>query len=436
MSAAVIGILMFVIMTVMILVGIPLAISMLGCAAVGLLLIGGPQVLFTQLTSGIMSISASYNFAVIPLFMVMGTLCAKTGIAEGAFNAARKWLGGKKGGLLDTVVVANMIFGACSGSSSAGNVVFSRIAYPELKRQGYDRGLSLSTIAGTGTLSVLIPPSMPIITFCLITNVSVGAALMTGLATGIFFAIIVIIMLHIYLRIFPNKVPPRDETKVPVKEKIASLKLLVPILLLFALIVGGSFLGWFPATTGGAIAFVVVFIYAVCKRMPFKEIMSGIWDGLQSFGNIYLIIIAGQMFGRLVTMSGLADTMASAIAQSNFPPFAVFTLVVVFYLFCGMFMDCLSIIIITVPIVFPALVALGYEPLILVMLLVFAMEVAGLTPPVGISVFHVANCTQESPAFIFKNIVKFFVLDIAIVLLLALIPDIILWLPRLLGYTV
>ena len=140
------------------------------------------------------------------------------------------------------------------------------------------------------------------------------------------------------------------------------------------------------------------------------------------------------MFGRVISMSGLAATIANLIGRIHVAPFFIFLLVVAFYTFCGMFMDCLSIIIITVPIVYPILTGLGYHPLILVMLLVFTMEVANLTPPVGLSVFYVANCTHESPSFIFKNVVKFFVLDIAIILLLALFPDLVLWLPRLLGY--
>lgn len=434
MSPEMIGILMFLAMTVMILAGIPLGISMFSCAAVGFYLIGGAQVMLSQLTNGVMSLAASYNFAVVPLFMVMGQLAGETGIAEGAFLAAKKWLGRSKGGLLDAVVVANMVFGACSGVTAAGNVVFSRIALPELDKQGYDRGLALGTITCAGTLSVLIPPSMPIITFCLLTSVSVGAALMTGLATGIIFAIVMIAVLHVYTAIKPSKIPPPDTTKVPVKEKIGTLKLLLPIVLLFAVIVGGSFMGWFPATVGGAVAVVVVLIYAVVKRMPAKTILKTIWTGLQSFGNIYLIVISGQMFGRLVALSGLAGTIADWISNVGLAPYAVFCLVVAFYLFCGMFMDCMSIIIITVPIVFPVLTGLGYHELLLVMLLVFSMEVANLTPPVGLAVFHVANCTGESTSFIFKNVTKFFIMDLAIILVLALVPDVLLWLPRLMGY--
>lgn len=434
MSDAMVGVLMFAMMTVLILIGIPLAVSMLLSSAVGFFMIGGWTMLETQFTSGLFSTCANYSFAVIPLFMVMGALCSDTGIGEGTFTAAKKWLGNLRGGLLDAVVIANMIFGACSGVSAAGNIVFSRIALPELDRYGYDRGLSLGTITCAGSLSVLIPPSMPILVFSLMTGVSVANALVAGISTGLVFAALMLIVVNVIMFLQPRKVPPRNTEKVPLREKLATLKLLLPILALFALVVGGSFAGWFPATVGGAVAMVAVLIYAICIRMPFRKIWHSIWDGLHGFGNIYLIVISGTMFGRVIALSGLAQTVAEFIASLHVAPFVVFLMVILFYMFCGCFMDCLSIIIITVPVVYPVLTGLGYDPIVLVMLLVFAMEISNLTPPVGLAVFYVANAVNESPAFIFKNVVVYFLMDLLFVLLFALFPDIIMWLPKLLGY--
>ena len=434
MSGAGICAICFLVMTILILLGCPLAISMLLCSIAGFWFISGDVMAMKQMTSGITALGANYNFAVIPFFMIMGQLAGATGIAEGAFQSCKKWLSFIRGGLLDTVIISNMVFGACSGMSSAANVVFSRIALPEMEKEGYDRGLSIGTIAGAGSLSVLIPPSMPVLTFCLITNVSIGAALMLGLVTGILFAIIYILFVKVYIRIRPNTVPPKSNEKVPMREKVQSLKLLIPIILLFALIVGGSFVGWFPATVGGAVAAVVVMIYALIKKTPPKKIFRVVWEGVRSFGNMYMIIIAGQMFGRLVALSGLASAIAKFIAGTGLPAFAIFCLIVLFYLFCGMFMDCLSIIIITVPIVFPVMTSMGYHELILVMLLIFAMEIANLTPPVGVGVFYVADATKESPAFVFKSVTKFFLLDLGIILFIAAVPQSVMWFVHLMGY--
>ena len=206
----------------------------------------------TQLTNALFSLSHSYGFAVIPLFMMLGTLASVTGMAEGTFTAAKKWVGGVRGGLLHAVVLANMVFGACSGMSVAGNIVFSRLALPELKKANYDETLSIGTITSAGSLSVLIPPSVPIIAFCLLANVSIGQALMTGVSDGH----------HVrHLDHGPDlghRARAAEQDASPVKEKIGllarvkTLYLLLPIAALFALIVGGSFAGWFPSTVAGA----------------------------------------------------------------------------------------------------------------------------------------------------------------------------------------
>lgn len=434
MSPTAICLLVFLLMTAMILMGLPLSVSMLFCSFLGFTLVSGVDLAMTQFTNALFSLAHSYNFAVIPLFMVVGTLASVSGMAEGTFIAAKKWLGGVRGGLLHTVVVANMIFGACSGMSSAGNIVFSKIALPELKKAGYNDTLSVGTITCAGSLSVLIPPSIPIISFSLLAGVSIGQALIVGISTGIVFAILMMLMIVVIGFIKPGYIPPRETVKVPVAEKLKTLTLLLPIVALFALIVGGSFLGWFPATVGGAVAVVAILIYCLCRRLPLKNIFQGVMEGVASFANVYLIIIAGQFFSRFVTVTGLADTLSRGIASANLAPYLVFCLVFVFYLFCGCFMDCLSIIVITVPVVFPVLTAVGFHELVLVMLLVFAMEIAALTPPVGLGVFYVANATKMSTTQVFKGVTPFFIMDVVLVLIIAAFPNLILWLPKLMGF--
>lgn len=434
MNPTLVCILVFLLMTAMILIGVPLSISMLSCALLGFTIVSGFNLAVTQFTNSLFSLSHSYNFAVIPLFMVVGTLASVSGMAEGTFAAAKKWLGRVRGGLLHSVVLANMIFGACSGMSSAGNIVFSKIALPELRKANYDETLSVGTITCAGSLSVLIPPSVPIISFSLLAGVSIGKALVVGISTGIVFAILMMLMIVVIGIIQPHKIPPKETEKVPMKEKLKTLTLLLPIFALFALIVGGSFLGWFPATVGGAVAVVAILLYCFAKRLPLKGIFQGIMEGTSSFANVYLIIVGGQFFSRFVTVTGLADSISRGIASVNMPPYLVFCLVFVFYLFCGCFMDCLSIIVITVPVVFPVLTALGFHELVLVMLLVFSMEIAALTPPVGLGVFYVANATKMPVSQVFRGVAPFFVMDVVLVLIIAAVPDLILWLPRLLGY--
>ena len=201
----IIGLVVFAVMILCVLIGIPIFVAMLAASAVGFWLIGGPNMMITQFTTAPFSLGANYTYAVLPLFMLVGSLAGVTGIAQGAFDAMHKWLGRVRGGLLYTVVCANALFGACSGISVAGNVVFGKLAVPELERMGYDKNLSYGTVTGAGVLSSLIPPSIPIIMWCLITNMSIGNTLMYGLSAGILMVVILCLFIFVYSLISPKK---------------------------------------------------------------------------------------------------------------------------------------------------------------------------------------------------------------------------------------
>ncbi len=434
---AIVGLIAFLVMMVMIFCGIPVFVSMLVAAFGGFMVLygGNPVMMVTKFTTAPFELGANYNYAVLPMFMLVGALAGETGIANGAFSAMKSWLGRVKGGLLYTVVAANAVFGACSGSSVAGNIVFGKLAMPELKEAGYDESYSMGCIAASGALSTLIPPSMAIIMYCLISPItmSVGTALMGGVIPGIVTAICLCITIRIIGRIKPGAIPPGGGPKVSIVEKLKSLRLLIPILCLFGLIIGGTFAGLFTATVGGAVGAVAVCIYALVKRLPLKQIAHSIWEAATMEAGIFPIIIAGQIFGSFISATHLADTLANIIAGVNAPAFVIFMLVIALYIFCGCVMDIVSIIIITVPVVFPVLTAVGYSPYVLVICLCFMCEIAGLTPPIGMNVFATANALRVNPSQIFKGVVPYFICEFAVVILIALFPQIVLWLPSLLG---
>ena len=433
-ETAIIGIIIFVIMIALVLLGIPIFIAMLGCSFLGFYLIGGMPMVTAQFTQAPFTLGANYTYAVLPLFMLVGTLAGETGIAQGAFDAMNKWLGRIKGGLLYVSVGANAVFGACSGISVAGNVVFGKIAMPELEKKNYNRTLSLGTIVGAGSLSSLIPPSVPIIIFCLLTNLSIGTTLMYGLSLGIIMIILLCIMIKIYTLIFPKSVPGKDsQEKVSMKEKFKSLRYLIPFVLVFALIVGGSLSGLFPSTVAGAVAAIALIIYALIKRVPVKRLAHCIWDAAVMNAGIFPIIIAGSIFSRFITLTRLADGVANAIANAHLPAFGVFCLVVLFYIICGCVMDIASTIIITVPIVFPLLTGLGYNPFIVCVLLVMLCDCAGMTPPVGMNVFAVSNALRIKTSEIFKGVWPFFFVDLIAIFVMALFPQLVEFLPKLMG---
>ncbi len=434
---AIVGIVIFLVMMAMIFAGVPVFVSMLTCAMIGFLVLqkGDPTLMLSKFKTAPFDLAANYNYAVLPMFMLVGSLAGETGIANGAFTAMRAWLGRVKGGLLFVVVASNAVFGACSGSSIAGNIVFGKLSMPELEAAGYDRKYSLGCIAASGALSTLIPPSMAIIMYCLISPITmnVGTALMAGIIPGLITAIGLCATVRIIGIAKPGTIPPGGGEKVPAIEKIKSLRLLIPIILLFGLIIGGTFAGWFTATVGGAIGAMAVCIYALCKRMSIKNVAHCIWEAATMEAGIFPIIIGGQLFGSFIAATGLASSLAKMIAAVNAPRFFIFMLVIVLYIFCGCVMDIVSIIIITVPVVFPVLNAVGYSPYVLVIALCFMCEIAGLTPPIGMNVFATANALRVNPSEIFKGVIPYFVCEFGIVILIALFPDIVLFLPRLLG---
>ena len=430
MTTTTIGIIMFLVMVGLILVGVPIFASMLSCSIVGFYLIGGPTMVFAQITTAPFTLGANYSYAVLPLFMLVGSLAGVTGIAQGAFDAMFKLLGRVKGGLLFTVVGANAAFGACSGISVAGNVVFGKIAMPELERYGYDRHLSLGCITGAGVLSSLIPPSISIIMWCLVTDVSIGTALMYGLSLGILMIVLLCVVIKIYITIFPNKAPStKGMPKVPILEKLKALTGLLPIVMVFVLIIGGTMTGLFSSTVAGAVAAVALIIYALIKRSPVKEIWNCIWDGAVMNAGMFPIIIAGTIFSRFVALTRLADGVAKAISNLNVPAFVVFLIVVLFYLGCGCVMDIPSTIIITVPIVFPLLTGLGFNPYVITVLLVMMCDVAGMTPPIGMNVFAVSNSLRIKPMEIFRGCVLFFCIDLLAVIIMGAFPAIVEFIP-------
>ena len=437
MPAWLIGLIVFGIMMVMVFAGIPIFVSMLTCAFFGFVaLYGGDMKMALNIfTTYPFDLGANYNYAVLPMFMLVGALAGETGIAEGAFKSVHAFLGRVKGGLLFTVVGANALFGACSGSSVAGNIVFGRLAMPELEKAGYSRKYSLGCVAASGALSTLIPPSMGIIMFCLVAPVtmSVGTALMGGIIPGIITAVALCVTVRIIGLVKPGSIPPGGGPKIPVSEKMKSLRLLIPILCLFGLIIGGTFAGWFTATVGGAVGAVAVCIYALCKKMPLKQLGACMVDAAVMVAGIFPIIVGGQIFSKFISDTGLADYLSAAIASVHAPRFIIFLLVILLYVFCGCVMDIMSIIIITVPVVFPILTGMGYSPYALVIALCFVAEIAGLTPPIGMNVFATANALRINPSDIFKGVVPYFICEIGLVLLIGLFPQIVTFLPTLMG---
>lgn len=405
MSSVMIGVIGFLIMLVMMFLGFPIFVSMIGAAVFGFWMLTGPSMAIQQLTMGPFTMACNYSMVAMPMFLVLGVIAGEVGIGEGICGCLSKWMGRRKGGLLNATVVANCIFGACSGVPGAGNAVFVKCFTPELEKRGYERGNALAIITASGILSALIPPSLAIINFCILADLSMSYTLMCGLTGGIITTLVLIAMIKLMGIVNPEVMPQNDEgEKVPFIEKLKSLKLLLPVLLLFAAIIGGTSLGWFTATTGGAVGCLVVIVYAIFKRVPVRRLLNYIWDAVKMTGKMYPMIVAGSFFGRFIALSRLPQIFTDWIVQMDISRFWLFTMVVILYIICGCLMDVMSIIIITIPVVFPMLVAMGFSGPCLCIVLVLMTGIAGATPPVGNGVFMLASVADCEPYMIFKRV--------------------------------
>ncbi len=432
MTPAMIGILAFIAMIVLILLRFPVYLSMAICSLVGMMLIVSPSMVDTQFTTAPFITAASYSFALLPLFGFMGVLTEASGIAEGTFQSANAWLGNTRGGLLSSVIVANTVFGACSGTATSGSIIFSRMAMPSLDKYGYERSNALACICTSSALASLIPPSAAILVTCMLCELSIARGLMCGVGAGLLTTILLLLYVQIISRLPNSKmVPSATGEKVPMKEKIKSLRLLIPVVALFCIIIIGAATGFFSATVGGAVGSFAVVIYALVKRIPLRKIFKAAVDAIEINSNVFPLMLAGTLFGRLITLTKLPDVAIDWISSIHAPMIVIFTVVVIFYIICGCVMDIMSCIFITVPIIFPIMTSLGFDGYAMMICLVILINLGGITPPIGMGCFITANAVNVNPAVIFKGIWPYCIITVITAYIVAFFPQIISFLPDL-----
>jgi C4-dicarboxylate transporter DctM subunit len=383
-----------------------------------------------QFASGPYHITSSYTFAVVPLFVLMSTLAVNCGIAQNAYDAARKWLGGFRGGLLMVTVGAAGIFGAACGSSIATSAVFAKMALPELKKYKYDRSLSMGCIAAGGTLDALVPPNVGTVIVCILVEASIGKALVGGVIPGIIYALFLITTIQVIGYFRPTAVPKLD-IAIPWKEKFSSLALILPVLFIVLLIIGGMYLGVFPPTVAGAIGSAGVLIIAIIRRVGIRAIGDAFYEAILLNAQLFPLIISGFLFARFMAISGLPKMLLQVVIDAHLPPLMVMLCVIIFYLFIGCVLEFMSMAVVTLPIVYPLLLGVGFDPIASVIIIVFLSEVALLTPPIGMSAFMVAGVAKVSPEVVFRGILPYFITCLVLLWLMVLFPQIVTWLPNL-----
>jgi tripartite ATP-independent transporter DctM subunit len=374
--------------------------------------------------------SISYTLSVLPMFILIGFLAFHAGLTEKLFDAATKWLGWVPGGLAVATVMAATGFAAVSGASTATAAVFSRVAVPDMLKAGYDKRLAAGVVAAGGTLATLIPPSAILVIYAIIVEESVGRLLIAGFLPGIVSALVYGALIVTMAKINPSLGRPiRGFTWT---QRWKSVPGTFPIIAVVVIIFSAMYFGWATPTEAGALGAFVVFVLALVHGMRWNGLREALLESAKLTVMIFSIIWGVLIFVRFLGFAGLPEAFAMWVVSLDVPPIMVMICILLFYVVLGMFMDAIGMLLLTLPVVYPAVIALGYDPIWFGIVVVKMAEICLITPPIGLNCFVVNAVRPDIPlTTVFRGIAPFFVADVATVGLFLAFPEIILWVPRL-----
>lgn len=372
---------------------------------------------------------ASFDLSVIPMFIIMGYFAHYGGVTRNLFFTGRQWFGHYPGGLAIGTIFGAAAFGACSGSSTAAAAVFGKVAIPEMRRYHYSSKLAAGVVASAGTLAIMIPPSINMVIYGVITEQSIGRLLIGGILPGILEAVLFSATVYIWCRMDPSlgaALPP-----VSWKERLASLKGSWAMLLLAAVVIGGIYSGIFTPTEAGGIAAIAALLIALFSRqITWYDFKQSLLETGKTTAMIFLTLIGILIFLRFLALSGALKTFISTMVGLPLPPLGVLGIMVFIYFILGMFISVIGMMMLTLPIFFPIIVQLGYDPIWFGVIVVMMSEVAFITPPVALNIYVVKATAPDVPTEdIVKGVLPFLVIMLVIVGILIAFPQIVTWLP-------
>ncbi|MFC1929438.1 TRAP transporter large permease [Chloroflexota bacterium] len=424
------GIILIALLLVLIGSGVNIPISLCMIGLVGVMFIAGPSQGVAMLGIVPFRQVAVFNFAALPLFILMGEFAFHAGITRDLFETASKWVGRLPGGMGMAIFLATGAFGAVSGSSMAANVAMTRVAYPEMVRLNYDKGLTAGIISSAGAIAVLIPPSVLGIIYGMFTMTPIGKVLMAGVFPGIITGFLLGLVLLMIALVQPYRAP--RGIKVSLKDKIASLKRVWSVLLLGGFVIGGIYWGIFTATEAAATgAFGALIIGLLLGRVTWSNFAGAFLRTARITTFIFFIMIGAFLFSRFLTLTEIGPTVTSWVGALPYPPLVILLGLLSVYLFLGAFMDGTSMLAVTISTVFPIVIGLGYDPVWFGIVFIMMVEIGSISPPIGLSVFAVKGVLGDEVETwtIFKWAFPFWLSYIGVIAFLIISPQIALWLP-------
>jgi C4-dicarboxylate transporter DctM subunit len=429
MSPAEIGLIGFALMLILILLGVNVAFCLIILGFAGLAIIIRVEPALSSIAIIAFERGTAYDFAVAPLFLLMSAFVSRSDIGKEAYEMARTWVGQFKGGLAMATSVAAGLFAACCGSSLASALAMGKIAYPEMKRHNYDSKLSTGIIAAGGTLGILIPPSMGFILIGILTQMSIGKLFIAGIIPGIICVVFYMVTIAIMCKINPQIGPASPKTTI--RQKFGSLRLTWPVLLLFLLVIGGIYGGVFtPTEAGGIGAFGALVISLVRRQMDGRGIWECLLDTAKMSAMMMALIIGAFIFNQFLAVTRIPFVASEWVVGLGLNKYYILIIIIFLYIILGMIFDIYAILILTLPILFPTMTALGFNPIWYAVIMVRVIEVGLVSPPFGINLFGLAGVVDVPMGTLYRSVIPFIISDILNIALLIAVPSLSTFLPE------
>ena len=424
----------FVVLFVLMLLRVPIGIAM------GIVGVGGFALVNNNFSSALGLLAGSpfstvtdFNFSIIPMFILMGAFASASGMSSDLFRASQAWLGHLRGGLAMSTIAACGGFAAINGSSVATAATMTRVALPELRRAGYSPGLSTGVIAAGGTLGIMIPPSVIFVLYGIMTQTDIGKLFISGIVPGVLGVLMYIGTLQILGWRDPSRMPRGKRSSWP--QRIAATKDIWETLLLFLFVIGGMYGGWFTVTEAASMgAMGALVLGLIQRRLDAKAIMQCLVESLRTTAAIFMIVIGAYLFGYFLTITQTTQKLIALLVALPIGAYGVLAIILGMYFILGAIMDELAMILLTVPIVFPVMMQLGFDPVWFGVIIVMAVTLGLICPPVGMNVFVINSIARDvSLGTIYRGVMPFIVSDIVRLTILCAFPALSLYLPRSMG---
>jgi len=429
MSPLAIGGIGIVAMLVLLALRMPVGITLVVVGTLGFAAVSGWQGALGLLGASPFQHSFNYDLSVIPLFVLMGNLAMISGMSGDAYTAGQRWVGHWRGGLASATVVACAVFAAVSGSSVASAATMSSVALPEMRKRSYDPRLATGCVAAGGTLGILIPPSTGFIVYALLTEESIGRLFLAGVIPGLLLTALFVATVWLVTWFRPAMGP--SVPKATLAERIQGLRQVGALLVIVIVVLGGIYVGVFTPTEAAAVGALLTLLLGICRRrLTPANFFEALLQTTRTTAFVFLILIGAHLFSPFLAVSQIPSTISEVIGHLEVPREAILALLMVLYIVLGTFLEGFAMMVLTLPIVFPVITSLGYDPVWFGVVMVIVLEMGLISPPVGVNVFVVKGFAEDVPMRdIFAGILPFWGAMLACLLLLVLFPQLALFLP-------